>query len=107
LEYANGSLDEFINKLNSNEKGAVQLFEEYMRNLAIMITNLRVTLDCDIIIGGDIRKCLDRKLSRLIQLVDEEDKYMENHDYLSLAYYDDIGSAVGVAELGVIEFVNK
>lgn len=107
-EYANGSLDEFVNKLNSNEKGAVQLFEEYLRNLAIMIINLRVALDCDIIIGGDIIKCLDKKLPRLIQLVDEEDKYLENHDYLSLAYtHDDIGSAVGVAELGVIDFVNK
>lgn len=72
-----------------------------------MITNIRVALDCDIIIGGDIKQGLDRNYSRLIQLVDAENKYFENHDYLSLAYYDDIGAAVGVAELRNIDFVNR
>lgn len=106
-EYANDSLDAFWSKLKSNEKGAVQLFDEYLRNLAIMIANLRVALDCDIIIGGDAVKGLEGKYSRLIQILDEENRYFENHDYLSLAYHDDIGEAIGAAELGIIDFVNK
>lgn len=106
-ETTNDSLEAFWCKLKSNDKEAVQLFDEYLRDLAIMITNIRVALDCDIIIGGDIKQGLDRNYSRLIQLVDAENKYFENHDYLSLAYYDDIGAAVGVAELRNIDFVNR
>ncbi len=106
-EYTGGDLEQFWECLNDKDEGAIQIFNEYLRDIAIMVTNLRVSLDCDIIIGGDIRKGLDLCFNKLIQYVDNENKYFENVDYLSISYYDDIGAAIGVAELCAIDFVNS
>ena len=48
------TLEQFMKKVEEQDGQAVKVWKEYLNNLAILISNLRMAYDMDIILGGEV-----------------------------------------------------
>lgn len=91
------SLDTFMKQLGK-EKEADQLWEEYLENLAILITNIRMSFDTDIILGGDVGGYLGSYMAELGEKVLRYNLFDLDISYLKNCSYQREASAVGAAK---------
>lgn len=91
------SLDAFMNSLCS-DKDNQQLWEEYLENLAILISNIRMVFDTDIILGGDVGGYLKDYMVELGEKVFRYNLFDMDVSYLKNCRYQREASAVGVAK---------
>ena len=61
----------FFERLENGDPYLSSVFETYLKNLAILINNIRVCLDCDIVIGGYVGAYIGKYFGRLKELVRE------------------------------------
>ena len=90
------SLDAFMNSLCS-DKDNQQLWEEYLENLAILISNIRMVFDTDIILGGDVGGYLKDYMVELGEKVFRYNLFDMDVSYLKNCRYQREASAVVVA----------
>lgn len=91
------SLAEFFTMLEEQHPDIVQVWNDYLDHLAIAIHNLRMIFDCDIILGGSIRKYLDPYMMQLSEKINHHNPFEQLTSYLKLSYYHQEASAIGVA----------
>lgn len=91
------SLEEFMKKLGK-EKEADHMWEEYLENLAILISNIRMVFDTDIILGGDVGGYLGDYMVELGEKVFKYNLFDRDVSYLKNCRYQREASAVGVAK---------
>lgn len=49
------TLEQFMEKVEQKNTKTVEKWNQYLDNLAILISNLRMAYDTDIILGGEVR----------------------------------------------------
>nr|WP_300147663.1 ROK family transcriptional regulator [Propionicimonas sp.] len=67
---ANGSLQEFFDRLAAGDPAITEVWDRYTADLARAIHNIRVLFGCTIIIGGDVGAHIDRHMDGLRSKVD-------------------------------------
>ncbi len=77
---------------------ADKVWEEYLENLAILISNIRMAFDTDIILGGDVGGYLDSYMVELKEKVSKYNLFDLDGNYLKNCSYQQEASAVGVAK---------
>lgn len=100
------SLDEFFNKLRQGNKELQDIWDDYMRHLAIGVHNIRMALDCRIVIGGTMSSYLAPHMPRLRRMVAACDPFCDECDYVSLAKYSGNGAPLGTALHFVKDFLD-
>lgn len=75
--------EEFENK----ETKAEGLWQEYLKNLAILISNLRMAYDMDIILGGEVGGYLTEYMIPLGEKVMEYNGFDHDVRYLKMCSY--------------------
>lgn len=83
------------------------LWENMLRHLAIGISNIRMALDCDVVIGGRLREFLPPYLPRLKEYVSGIDPFGSGADYLQLSALRRHAVPLGVALHFVVDFINQ
>lgn len=101
------SLEEFFRRHDSGEEKLVRIWDEYLRYLAIGIRNVRMALDCWVVLGGMMSEFIAPYLPRLRELVAQQDPFCDNADYLSLGHYSGKGALMGAALYFVREFLEN
>lgn len=91
------SLENFMGRLGKDE-GADIVWQEYLENLAILISNLRMVFDTDIILGGDVGGYLPAHMLELGKKVFKYNLFDKDMSYLKNCSYRREASAVGVAK---------
>jgi len=69
--YTDGSLEDFFRLLKEGDAGAAKLWDVYLDNLALGISNIRVMLDCTIVLGGYVGSFISDYLDELCKRIDE------------------------------------
>ncbi len=100
------SLDAFMNSLCS-DKDNQQLWEEYLENLAILISNIRMVFDTDIILGGDVGGYLKDYMVELGEKVFRYNLFDMDVSYLKNCRYQREASAVGVAKYFFEKWISR
>ena len=100
-----GGLSEFFQRLNQGEEKARERFLRYRRELALLISNIRVTLDCDLILGGDVGGFLEPYLEEIKEEIRTLDGGVMPVDYLKPCAYPEDAAARGGAFLMIQEFI--
>lgn len=95
--YADGSLDKFFELLQAGEEGAGEIWEKYLEDLAVLVTNLRMVFDCDIILGGYVGGYLKKYIRELNKKAVKYDPFDNDTTYLRTCRYEREASAVGIA----------
>lgn len=98
-------LEDFMQRIGK-EEAADRVWDEYMENLAILISNLRMAFDTDIILGGDVGGYLSNYTLELGQRVLKYNLFDKDVSYLKNCSYKKEASAVGVAKHFFEKFIN-
>lgn len=101
------TLDQFIQLLEEKNSSAEQIWQEYLKNLAILISNLRMAYDMDIILGGEVGGYLADYTIPLGEKVMEYNGFDHDVRYLKTCSYKKEASAVGVAKHFLQEFIKN
>ena len=91
------TLDVFM-QLLEKDVDADRMWEEYLENLAVLITNIRMIFDTDIILGGDVGGYLEKYMMELAEKVMKYNRFDRDVSYLKNCSYQKEASAVGVAK---------
>lgn len=100
------SLNDFFARLQEGEKETVQVWDRYLEYLSILVTNLRMALDMEIVIGGEVGTYLEPYMDVLGKKASEYDKFARDIDYLHSVSADrrEHAGAVGAAFLALEAF---
>ena len=90
-------LEEFMARIDTDAKTA-QRWEEYLEHLAILISNLRMSYDTDIILGGEVGGYLPDHMVALGKKIFKYNIFDDDLSYLKNCSYRKEASAVGVAK---------
>lgn len=102
--YAEDNLELFFKRLENGDPYLSSVFETYLKNLAILINNIRVCLDCDIVIGGYVGAYIGKYLDHLKELVRERLTFApEDVDFIKPCTLKLESSAVG----GALHYINE
>ncbi len=101
------TLEQFMKCLEKREASAEEIWQEYLKNLAILISNLRMAYDMDIILGGEVGGYLSKYMIPLGQKVMEYNGFDHDVRYLRTCSYKKEASAVGVAKHFLQEFIKN
>lgn len=90
---------EFFKGLKAGNNDYEKIWDEYRRNLATEIHNIRMALDCEVVLGGIVADYLEPYLQEIKELVAEGDPFEAKCNYLRTArdsrYCDILGAALG------------
>lgn len=75
-------LDDFFEALSAGDKQAETVFESYLDDLAILVSNINMLLDTDIIIGGEVGARMTPYMTRLSEKVSALDQFSREVDYV-------------------------
>ncbi len=97
-------LEDFMKSIPENQE-AKAIWQEYLENLAILISNLRMSFDTDIILGGDVGGYLSDYMVELGRKIFQYNLFDGDLSYLKNCSYQKEASAVGVAKHFFAEFI--
>ena len=101
------TVEEFMKKVKEGDSIKEKKFEEYLNNLAIMISNLRMAYDTEIIVGGEVGGYLEEYMLLLGKKVMEYNGFDRDVRYLKNCLYKKDEAAIGVAKHFLYEFINN
>lgn len=105
---ANGTndLEDFMSMIGK-DVNVDKMWHEYLDNLAILISNLRMAYDADIILGGEVGGYLSDYSLELGESIFKYNLFDGDLSYLRYGSYKKEASAVGVSKYFLKEFVKK
>lgn len=96
-DHTGGDLDAFFQKVARKDPEILSVWEEYLTNLAYAVNNLRMSFDCDIILGGYVGAHFDQFLDQLAEKLEELNTFEIDGSYLKPCRYKLEASALGAA----------
>lgn len=100
-------IDDFFNALAMGNQYCRQKWEIYLDYLATGINNIFTIFDCNIIIGGEISRYLQKYYDALHKKLVELSPFETRFDYLHFSKYEDNASSIGAALILVDAFLNS
>ena len=101
------TIEDFFEGLELQNPTYQALWADVLHHLAIGINNIRVALDCDVVIGGFLTQYLEPYLPELKVQVAALNTFETNADYVKICRYPKRASILGVALHFIKEFVEN
>lgn len=101
------TIGQFMEKVKEGDPIASERFDEYLNNLAIMISNLRMAYDMEIIVGGEVGGYLEEYMLLLGKKVMASNGFDRDTRYLKNCLYKKDEAAIGVAKHFLYEFIKN
>lgn len=92
-----GDLEAFFNGLKNMDKVCVAEFRKYLKNLSLLVYNLRMCFDCDIVLGGYVGSYMCDYINELMTMVNERNPFESCGNYVKCCNFKMEASAVGAA----------
>ena len=92
-----GGLEDFFARLESGDRGFAKVWRDYVADLAIAVTNLRMAYDCDIMIGGYVGAFIEPYRAEIERAMAEVDMFEDDFSFLRIARPGFKSSAIGAA----------
>jgi predicted NBD/HSP70 family sugar kinase len=103
----NGNMVEFFKLLKQGKEPQKSIWEEYLRHLVTTVNNLRMSFDCNVIIGGYAGAYMDEYIDRLRALVAKKNTFEHDGSYVHTCKYKLEATAVGAALSHVEKFISE
>lgn len=105
--HSRGSLEAFFMELADKNPEALALWDRYLEYLAVTVTNLRMSFDCDIILGGYVGGYLEPWLDELRNRTHTYNRFDTDSSYIRLCRYRKEASAAGIALTFIDSFLDS
>lgn len=106
-EAADGTLEQFFEKLLEGNETMKQVFDEYLEHLAIAVDNLKMCFDCDIVLGGYVGSLMGPHIQKLHEKVKEKNIFESEGKYVRACRYQLEASALGAGIYYIEAFINS
>lgn len=103
----NGDLRAFFEKLKAGHEEYGRIWDEYLDNLAIVVDNLRMCLDCEVVLGGYVGSYMEPYIGRLRSAAASRDLFGENGEYVRVCRCREEASAYGAALYQIERYISK
>jgi predicted NBD/HSP70 family sugar kinase len=105
-DFTGGDLRKFFTELETgNNKGLLNVFDEYMNNLALAVNTLRMCYDCNIILGGHVGAYMSNHIDAFRQKAISLNPFELDGSFIQVCRYRTEASAVGAAIYFINEFI--
>ena len=101
-DMADGSLEQFFQRLDKGEQEFVNVWDTYTTYLAVALDNIHMVLDCDIVIGGYVGGYVEKYMSDICQKAAERNIFEEREAFVRPCVFKFEAAALGAA-LNVLE----
>ena len=102
-----GHLEDFFEALERGEAWAVERWDDYLDDLAIAVTNIRMIFDCDIILGGYIGGYVEKYMNQFAKKTRKYNNFDQDTSYITTGCYKRLSSAIGAAQIVRDVFVDN
>ena len=99
--------EEFFAGLEAGNEEYLAIWKDYLDYLAIGINNIRMVLDCDIVLGGVLAQFMEPYLGELRARLSALNPFKSSGSYLHLAHYRTWSTCVGVALHFISQFIDS
>lgn len=99
------TLEQFMEQVKKQDAECCRIWDEYLQNLALVITNLRMAMDVDIILGGYVGHYLKDYMVQLGSKILERNIFDTDISYLRNCTLQKEVSAVGAARYFIDRYV--
>ena len=106
-QLTDGNLALFFDGLRSGNAALQTAWNEYLSYLAVAVNNLRMTFDCDVIVGGYVGGFLAEFGEPLREMLVERNTFEPDSSYLKFSRYKLEASALGAALLHIEAFIQN
>lgn len=107
LEEENGRLEDFFDRLDSGDAVCRKKWAAYLDNLALAICNIRMALDCRIVLGGTIGGYLEQRLPELWEYLSAYNNFDTDMSYIGTGKYKRLSSAIGAAQMVIDAYLDR
>ncbi len=101
------SLTEFFDRVERRNPDCERLWDNMLRHLATAVYNIRMSLDCDVVLGGCLSEFLGPYLPRLKEYTAGNNPFEKDAEYLLLSALRRHTVTLGVALHFVADFVER
>lgn len=102
--HTGGSLSQFFLRQRAGDAALQSVWEEYLDHTAIAINNLRMMLDCDVIVGGAVGRYIDADLPELQRRAAARNTFEASAGYIKACTYKQEAAALGAAVLWIDDY---
>lgn len=102
-----GDLNSFFLGVEKRERVCVAAFRRYLKDLAILVNNLRMCFDCDIVLGGYVGSHMSGYIGTFTSMVNARNPFERDGKYVQCCGFKLEASAVGAALYYVDDFVRN
>lgn len=96
-EMADGSLEQFFQRLECGEKEFADAWDTYTSYLAVALDNIRMVLDCDIVIGGYVGGYIEKHMQDVYRKVGERNIFEKRGSFVRPCVFKFEAAALGAA----------
>lgn len=104
-EELNMSAEEFFSELKQGNSEVEALWEDYKKHLTIAIHNIRMSLDCDVVLGGYLSEYVVPYIGDLRIMLSEADPFESNALYLRIGKYPKYSTMLGAGLFFIRDFL--
>lgn len=97
----------FFEKMESGNEDYRRIWERYLKDLAIAVDNLRMCLDCEVILGGYVGNYMEPYLGRLQDMAAAKNIFGGSGEYVRICKYREESSAYGAALYQIENYISK
>lgn len=101
------TVEQFFEDLRKGNLSYQMLWKDYLAHLAVALATIRMTLDCDIVLGGYLSQYLPPYLDDLRALVAARDPFGADGTCIHLCKYPKHSAPLGAALQFVHQFLNQ
>lgn len=101
------SLEEFFSALDQGDLNCHQVWDRYLRDLALALTSIHTILDCPVIIGGSVSQYLSPFRGQLAALVEELDPTAQQESFITLCANSSHSVCIGAATHFIADFIRQ
>ena len=100
-------VEEFFSHVQEGDPAVLPLWEDFKRHLVIGIHNIRISLDCEVVLGGIIAESLGPYLPELCSMLAEINPFDTQCNFLRIDRHPRFGSIIGVAYYFISDFIDS
>ncbi len=102
-----GNMKQFFKELDNGNVEYKKVFDEYLYYLSIVISNLKMSFDKDIIVGGYIGRYIEPYFEQLIDETVKLNPFDKNDRFIKLSVFDYEASAYGAGLKFIDDFLRE
>ncbi len=100
-------LKSFFTRLEGGDRESASVWSRYLRDLSIVVNNLRMFYDAEVIIGGEVGRYIGPWMEELRELAADRNTFERDASYLSACRHRVESSALGAALVQVERFMSN